>query len=309
LILLTPWIADDLVVLIPEPSHFDHALRKKAWDLATARLKGWEPSDEDLDHSILKKRLFDELLLLPRDFWESKIRELEPTMPDSEVLAVLDDIDDRRKNYPLLPNTTLDQMSGQMMVGQSGANLEMGMYICQATGAFPYTNIKFRWNEILRAGEGLDPTATVWSPLTKAFQRLQFKFLNKVDPKFVCSIRRDGRLEGFRSYLRAVWKAVDGTSDPDKSESLARDFRDELTQKYSEAQAEWSEIDGDLLKWVAGGVAGGLAATFATGKMSLELPAAGFVIAGVSELIHAARKRRAFKQKVPMSVFIDLENR
>jgi FMN-dependent NADH-azoreductase len=106
---------------------------------------------------------------------------------------------------------------------------------------------------------------------------------------------------------------VGGEPDPAKSESLARDFRDELTQAFNEAQADWSLIDRDLLKWgiprMAGGLVGGLAAASATGHMSLSLPGMGFVVAGVNELIQAAMKRREFRKKVPMSIFIDLENR
>ena len=97
-----------------------------------------------------------------------------------------------------------------MTAGRMGANLEMGMYICQATGAFPYTNVKFRWKEILGARQDLDATAQVWSPLTNAFQQLRFKFLDHVDSKFACSLRQDGRLEGFRSYMRKLWNTVGG---------------------------------------------------------------------------------------------------
>jgi hypothetical protein len=174
--------------------------------------------------------------------------------------------------------------------------------------------MRFRWKEILTTAlPHLDSTAEAWSPLTNAFQQLRFKFLNNVDPKFVTTIRSEGRLEGFRSYLRNVWNTVGGEPDPDKSESLARDFRDELTQAFNEAQADWSLIDRDLLKWgiprMAGGLVGGLAAASATGHMSLGLPGMGFAVAGVSELIQAAMKRREFRKKVPMSIFIDLENR
>jgi hypothetical protein len=134
----------------------------------------------------------------------------------------------------------------------------------------------------------------------------------------ICSLRRAflARSNAFLevpSYLRNVWNTVGGEPDPAKSEELARDFRDELTQAFSEAQSDWSVIDRELMKWgiptMAGGFASGLATAVATGHMSLDLPGAGFVIAGVSELVQAAMKRRAFRKKVPMSVFIDLENR
>jgi len=125
----------------------------------------------------------------------------------------------------------------------------MGMYICQLIGAFPYTNLKARWNEILSGRGEMDGTAQLWSPLTNAFQQLKFKFLDRVDSKFACSIRQDGRLEDVRPYLRRLWIAVGGEADPAKSDALARDFRDELGQAFNEAKAEWYAIDRVLLKW------------------------------------------------------------
>jgi hypothetical protein len=315
LAILMPWIDDGLVVLIPDPGDFNRELREKTWNLAEERLKGWKPSDEDLEQSHFKKRMQRAILLTaPRRYLDRIAREVEPSMSDTDREAFLDRIELERASDPTLPNETLDNMSSQMAVTHLGGNLEMGMYICQATGAFPYTNVRFRWKEILTTAlPHLDSTAEAWSPLTKAFQQLRFKFLNNVDPKFVTTIRSEGRLEGFRSYLRNVWKTVGGEPDPAKSESLARDFRDELTQAFNEAQADWSLIDRDLLKWgiprMAGGLVGGLAAASATGHMSLSLPGMGFVVAGVNELIQAAMKRREFRKKVPMSIFIDLENR
>jgi hypothetical protein len=181
----------------------------------------------------------------------------------------------------------------------------MGMYICQATGAFPYTNVKFRWKEILGARQDLDATAQVWSPLTNAFQQLKFKFMDKVDSRFACSIRQEGRLEGFRSFMRHLWNTVGGEPDASKSEVFARDFRDELTQAFSNAKADWDAIDRELLKWAVPTLGGAMA----TGAFSLALPVAGFAVAGVGEIIQAEMKRREFRRKVPMSVFIDLERR
>jgi hypothetical protein len=151
LMLLAPWIEAGLVVLIPDPGDFNRQLRVKTWELADARLKGWHPSDQDLDQSAVRQRTLRALLLSPRCYWEQKTRESAPEMSDEEVQKFLEYIEQERANDPLLPNDTLDRMPGQLMATRMGANLEMGMYICQATGAFPYTNVKFRWNEILGA--------------------------------------------------------------------------------------------------------------------------------------------------------------
>jgi len=95
------------------------------------------------------------------------------------------------------------------------------------------------------------------------------------------------------------------------SERFARDFKDELTQSYHEAKKEWADIDIDLLKWFGGGgIVAGVAAAetaFSDGKLSLALPAAGFVLNSVVQLVQAQIKRRNFRKTVPMSAFIDLE--
>ena len=299
---LAPWIYAGLVILIPDPGDFDRSLRVKTWDLAMKRLDGTKPTDEDIDLSAIKARTRRVFLCSPRDYIERVTRQANPGISDADVKGVLDDIERDRAEDPLLLNETIDQIPAQNMVTSLGANLEMGLYICQATGSFPYTNVKFRWREILAAKQELDVTAQTWSPLTNAFQQLTFKFLDQVDSGFACTLRKEGRLEGFRSYLRRLWTTVGGEADVAKAEPLARDFRDELSQAYNDAKAEWSAIDRDLLKWAAPTIAGALA----SGHFS-PLIATGFAVAGIGEIIQAEMKRREFRKKVPMSVFIDLE--
>lgn len=314
LLLLSPWIDAGLVMLIPDPGDFDWSLRNKTWKLAQERLEGWEPSAEDIDSSAIKWRTRRSFLMAPRDYLERVTREATPGISDEQIQNVLSEIESERANDPLLLNETLDRIPGQMLAANMGANLEMGLYISELTGAFPYTNVKSRWKEILGARKKLDTTAEIWSPLTNAFQQLTFKFLDNVDSQFACTLRQEQRLEGFRAYLRRLWNTVGGEADPSKSEGLARDFRDELLQAFNEASAEWDKIDRDLLKWglpkMGGGAGiGAVASAIATGHMSLEFGAAGFVIEGISELIQSAMKRREFRKKTPMSVFIDLEHR
>jgi hypothetical protein len=303
--LLAPWIEAGLVILIPDPGDFNRVLRVKTWDLATARLKGSKPSAEDIDQSVIKERTRRALLLSPRSYWERKAREFDPGMSDEEVQNLVNSVERDRADDPLLPNDTLDRMPSQMMVASMGANLELGLYLCHATGAFPYTNVKYRWREILAAKQDLDATAQVWTPLTNAFQQLRFKFLDNVDSKFACSIRQEGRLEGFRSYMRKLWDAVGGEPDASKSEALARDFGDELTGAFRAAQSEWDAIDRELVKWATGKAAVAMAA----GVFSPAFAMGGLALAGLSEIIQAEMKRREFRKRVPMSVFIDLDRR
>ena len=303
LMMMKPWVEKGFVTFIPNPGDFDPQLRKSTWALAETRLKDMPHTGADIDDSFMKERMRRMFTTYPRHYIEQQLRESSPNLSDEVVRDAADSIEADRMADPFLTGETIDTIPPQTVTTRTGANLEMGMYICQAMGAFPYTNMRFRWNEILDARKQFDSTMETWTPLTNAFQQLRFQFLDKVNPEFAYSIREDGRLEGFRSYLRKIWKAVYGQPDSARAQSLARDFKDELTQSYNEAQADWNQIDVDLLKWAGPTVAAGLT----TGLLSLGLPAAGFVVAGVAELVQAHMKRANFRRSVPMSVFIDLK--
>ena len=311
--ILMPWIVSGLVTLIPDPADFDDALFLKTVALAKKRLEAIGGvsglGDLEIDESNAAKRTRDMFLLAPDDYLARTAREAIPDITEEGIQGVLSYIKQQRRDHPLLPPGTLDQMGGQMNSFNMGANLEMGLFLCQAMGAFPYTNVKFRWKEILSAGEQLGPDAQLRSPLTNAFGRLKFKFLDKVDPNFAVEMRKEGRLESFRSYTRKLWQIVGGDVDSSKVDSIARDFSDELTAEYAKAQAEWAAIDSDLLKWGIPGLAGLVAGLggLATGLYQVALPGGGLALNGVNELIQAHLKRKAFRKKTPLSVFIDLE--
>ena len=304
LFLLEPWIRANLVTLIPDPGNFDYSLRRKTWELAEKRYENWQPSSEDITEfePAMKEEFARSLWTTPKDYLEKSFRKLNPGISEQELVDMMKYIDRLRKDDPLALEQPIQETGGQMIVGRTGANLEMALYIAHLTGAFPYTNIRRRWEELLSAKEELSESAKVWSPITKAFQDLDFKFLDNVDSRFACSIRTDGRLESFRAFLRRLWNTVRGELDAGMIDSLARDFRDELTSEHHKAEAEWAEIDSALLK-SAGTTAAG---ANISGGLNLEIPALGFSIVAVVELIRSRIKRRNFRKKIPLSMFVDL---
>jgi hypothetical protein len=208
--LLEPWIRAGLVTLIPDPGNFDYALRKKTWDLSIERHKGWKPSDKEVVELVESggsdvERTF---WTLPREYLSTVAKKACPELTDEEVQQVLKHLEKKRKEDPIALDQSIEESGGQMLLARTGANLELALYICQITGAFPYTNVSHRWEELISVGRELPDKAKTWTPLTKAFQELDFKFLNDVDSHFACSMRTDGRLESFRSFLRRIWKAV-----------------------------------------------------------------------------------------------------
>jgi hypothetical protein len=311
LAMLAPWIAADIVVLMPEPGDFNPEFFFKTAEMARARLGDDFLADEDIEEMATTDARIRELYLLPDDHIAQKLREITPGITDEKVADVVKFAALRRKHDPLLLDSTLDQLPGQMTSVKVGTNLETALLLCQTIGAFPYTNVKFRWKEILSVGKELDPNSQVWSPLTHAFQSLDFKFLNKLDSSFAVEVRNEGRLSGFRAFMRKLWDAVDGEPNLAKQEKLALDFRDELGSEYDKAKADWDAIDRDLMKWAVPAIAGvvGSIAGFATGHFNVAIPGAGFAVQGVNELIQAHLKRQVFRKKTPMSVLIDLSEK
>lgn len=310
---MAPWVQKGFVKFIPNPGEFDRSLFLETARLAEVRLRENPVTQKDIEDSIMKQQVMRKLLACPPHYVARTYRELEPNASNEQVAELVAFVEEERKHDPFLMDGTMDKIPSQYMAYRTGANLETGLYICQSIGAFPYTNFRYRWNEILNARDKFDPTMETWSPLTKAFQGLDFKFLDGVDSEFAFRMREEQRLGGFRSYLRKIWNTIGGSPDPTKADVLAREFSDELTQSYAEAQKDWSEIDLGLLKWVGGGglVAGASAAVTAltTGGLSLALPATGFAINGVSQLVISTMKRRNFRRTVPMSAFLDLKGK
>jgi len=308
-----PWIEAGLVQLIPDPGDFDYQLRTNTWAMAKERLKNSMPTDAEIADELKKgEEEFKRLLLSsPDEYFIRTMRKKKANASDEEIQGFLQYIRSLREKDPFMLEQTLDKSGPQLTMMRLGANLEMALYLCQMTGAFPYTNVKFRWKELQSVQEKLPPDAQIWTPLTQAFQALDFRFLNNVDTNFACDIRKEGRMEAFRAYLRRVWKTLNDEKDSAKLASKSRDFTDELTQQYNEAEAEWQKIDKDLVKWlgtrIATGVVGGGLSAILNGKLALAV-GASFCIKAVTELLAARMERRSFRKKVPMSVLIDLKH-
>lgn len=308
LLQLMPWIENGTVCLIPDPGDFDYDLRIKTWELAKDRYEKnkikIKISDEMQD--LLYKDIKRDFYRLPQDVITETIKSWDPQITQNDLEGMLKYISEIKQKDPYVLNQETDPRDAQMIITTTGLNFEMGLYVAQLTGSYLYTDLEMRWQEILSCRQQSNSIKEIWSPLTKAFQKLDFKFLENIDSKTACSIRKDGRLENFRIFLRKVWSSIGGSYDLDKADQLARDFSDELKTEYNKAKIEWSEIDKKLLKWVTG--TGG-ASTLLTARMSVEIPALGFCIASIGNLLASRMDRSRFRQNIPMSVFIDLQRK
>ncbi len=304
---LAPWIAAGLVKLIPDPGYFDPPLRTQFAEMAKSSIGNTEPTPEMMEEwEEFQKADFRRFMnSLPREYRLRRIKEFNPELSEAEAIKTLAYMDRVQREDPLALEQPIVESGGQLQV-----ILETALYLSHLTGAFPYTSFNWKWQELHSVAQELPQAAKTWAPLTRAFQGLEFKFLNNVDSKFACEMHREGRLESFRHYLKEIWNKSYAQSDPTKIDVSAREFKDQLTDEYRKAQADWEKIDRDLAIWGGATVAAGLSASLAnaivSGGLNLDLPAYGFCIGAVTKLVTSRMERKEFRKKVPMSVFIDL---
>jgi hypothetical protein len=182
--------------------------------------------------------------------------------------------------------------------------LEAALIILNQTGAFPYTAMRSRWEELMSARDQMSTTARLWSPLTRAFQTLEFRFLDNVNVEFAERIRQDGRLEAFRTLLRRVGKDAESIEDESAINSYVRDGTGELSSEYQKARAEWNKIDEGFLRWAGGG---GIGAGLVTGHLWPDISAFSVGAMNViGQLLLRYMRQQQFRRMNPMSVLIDL---
>jgi hypothetical protein len=308
-ICLESWVKEDLVTIIPNPGDFDPALREDAERLAQERMRRNPPKEEDWEDDSyitdmarnLASNSDDEV----KDFFDRQF----PKTPPGELERILSLVKKVRESDPLvMKNPPHDSL----IVSGPGINFEMWTYLAHLLGAFPYTNLRKWWDDLSSEEEKLPDVAKVWSPLTRAFQDLEFRFLDRVDPQFSCDIRVQGRLENLRSLLRKIWLELQGSAETPYSEETARSFADELRAEYARALEEWKEIDTEWIKFLGkygtttiGGPA--MVSAFVSGSIDLMVPGAlTFCYASIMKLLESHKKRNKFRNTVPMSVFVDL---
>lgn len=310
---LAPWIGAGIVNMIPNPMDFDYRLRDEIYTMAEQR---YETNKEFYDAEISNyseeegKKEFKRIYMrMPEVAMRRKIKDFKPESTQKEIDDMVEYWLKQRKNDPLLLDEEMSS-EAEMKIKRMGANLELGLYLGQATGSYLYTNRMFQWKEIMSSKQQTSDDSDVWSPLTQAFQSLDFTFLNNVDAGFAYKLKEEGRLGGFRNYLRKVWHKIEQDNTPAQANSAAREFSDELHEEYGKTKEDWAKIDKSIIEWIAGGT--GLSTILPpliTGNLDWKIPVLGFAITGVGKLLSARYERKDFKANVPLAVLLDLEKK
>jgi hypothetical protein len=309
---LIPWVEAGLVEVIRTPCDFDPRLN---WNSMKAQEEKFATNPE------LKKAAdvtVKELMQRHADVW--KFRDMVLTMPDGALLDKFQRIigDDKKVSKedlltyvhqcraadpdflePLGPNN-----SGQLQMISSGASYNIACIIAELTDSYLVTDLHVKWKEIEFDRCGRAEEVDAWSPFAKAMQNASLKYLDDVSLEDALALRKDGRLEDLRAFLRKVWtQACDTKSYATVNGRL---FAEELQGEIRKAEEEWKQIDRDLIK-NAGAAGAGLmvsAPMISTGQ-GLFLASAA-IIAGLSSLGASAWQRRGFPTKYPAAFFLGL---
>ena len=145
-----------------------------------------------------------------------------------------------------------------------------------------------------------------WSPFAKAIQETSFRYLDDVSLDDALTLRKDGRLEDLRSFMRRIWGQACDTESFGRVN--AQHFADELSSEVRKADEEWKQIDRDLLKNGGAVGAGRAAAVPMIGSGQGEFLAAAALIAGLPLLAASAWQRRGFADKFPAAFFLRLNS-
>jgi hypothetical protein len=308
---LVPWIEAGIVEIIRTPNDFDRRLN---WNSLKKQYKKFEENEElrkILEKSVSEfstrekgKMIFKQLILpapneyLKKVFIDAHLEKHGLTL--EEFIAFIEE--ERGKDPDFLETFKPGKNTRQLITFSSGASYEIAKLTANLTGSYLVTDIYSRWKEIEIDRESQNVESREWAPLAKAFQSLEFKFLNNLNLEHALILRKEKRLENLRVFLRKVWKSA-CTTEP-FSEINAKNLADELVSEIKRAEVEWKQIDLDLLKWLG-------AELLAVGEQIVSgsgyFLAAAFAIAGAIEVGVTQLKRKSFQDKFPAAFFMKLK--
>jgi len=309
--LLAPWIDAGIVEIIRTPNDFDRRLN---WNSLKKQFKKFEENEElrraaeesvrELGSRQKEKEIFKQLILpAPKEYLKKVFKDADlgkHGLTLEEFIAFIEE--ERRKDPDFLETFKPGKNTRQLISFSSGASYDIAKLTANLTGSYLVTDIYSRWKEIEIDRESQNVESREWSPLAKAFQNLEFKYLNNLNLEHALILRKEKRLEHLRVFLRKVWKSA-CTAEP-FSEINAKNLADELVSEIKRAEVEWKQIDLDLLKWLGAElVAAGEQIVSGSGYFfAATIAISGAIKLGVTQL-----ERKSFQDKFPAAFFMKLK--
>lgn len=219
----------------------------------------------------------------------------------------LEHIQEERDNDPDFLEPLGDKSdNSQLFTLTTGASYPSATLTANITGSYLFTDLQVKWREIELDRNFHSAENKLWAPFAKALQNTPLRYLNSLRLDHALTLRKEGRLESLRGFLRRVW--VDARSENPFDDSNSRLLSEELGSEIRKAEDEWKQIDRDLLKTVGTMALGPLLAggpLIAAGHASFLAAAVG--MAGAIPLSISTMQRRSFQDRFPAAFFMRVQ--
>jgi hypothetical protein len=311
---LLPWIDAGIVEIIRTPGDFDPALYHQTMTEQNAKFERDPKLQASLQESIKalaakhNDKLFRQQMLLgaPDSYLRTIFRKLGGPKPGLTEDEFIEYVHRQRRDDPdFLEPIEAKSGSGHLHMMFSGAGYEMARLVCEPSGAYMFTDLKVRWTEIEQDRARHSAEDQVWSPFAKSMQSSRLSYLNALNLDHALLLRKEGRLEELRVFLRKVWESA--RSEEPFSEANAIHLANELTDEVRKAEAEWREIRIDIPKIVGAAVTAVSAAAPFVVEGSAGFAAAAVGAAQVGSVLWKNQKLRRFQRRFPAAFFMDID--
>jgi hypothetical protein len=311
---LLPWVEAGIVEIIRPPSDFDHRLN---WEYMESQQRKFEENaelkkacKESVDELSKRHRetlMYQQLLLgAPDSYLRSQFEELGLGKEGSTADEFLRSIHEEREQDPDFLEPLSPESKSQLFTITTGACYPSATMTANITGSYLFSDLYVQWREIELDRESHSAENKVWAPFAKALQNTPLRYLNSLRLEHALTLRKEGRLESLRGFLRKVWTDACTENPFDSANSLL--LSEELAERIRDAEQEWKRIDRDLLKIVGTAAVGGLLAAgplIAAGHA--EFLAAAAFVAGAGPLTHSTLQRRSFPDRFPAAFFMKVQ--
>lgn len=309
---LLPWIRAGLVEFIRTPADFDHKLN---WESMLRQKRKFEENPElravleatmpaAVEDIKARDGLRMTVLSAPDGYLLHLFAELGLATEGFGEKEFLAHIDMRKRDPFFLEPLGEDGTKSEFHYITTGASYDIARLTAGLTGSYLVTDLETKWKEIELDRDQSGIRQPEWSPLAKAFQNANLKYLNALDLSHALAIRQEGRLASLRAFLKKVWSAA--ASRNPFAEQNAQYLADELDSEVRTTEEEWKQIDRDLIKWLGGEAAALLSTGPFIASGQAEFLAAAAVFAGATTLTASYLQRRGFQDKYPAAFFMKL---
>lgn len=309
LIQLMPLIQSGHVNLFPDPCIFNSALRKHVMAEAEKRRDKVQLDEKSRAamEALSKEDFMRSVWTLPADHLKAYFKRETPDITDEDLKNVLEYMKKKNEQDPLAPlqPMSLGKSGAQMIVSHLSPNLEMSMFLAQATGSFIYTDHPYRWSEICSSISYFYGTdRTPWMPIVEYITNLDIDLIHFIDRKDLVDAQKNGELHYMRKALRNVWNAVQGEQPSNQSQidnlikeiSAARE-KMVITREKIMKQRHSDKSSQEYLRPVA-----------TKGKLSCKIAPTGHGTNAVYRFLLAHAGHEKYMKTLPMSLFLEHVN-